>query len=57
VAEATAVWLAALGPEGDPLFPPDTLEALRAADVRWADEPAPVPPVATTGIAAGAGGS
>jgi len=26
---------------GDPLFPPDLMEALRAADARWENEPAP----------------
>ena len=37
---ATAVWQAALDRlEGDPLFPPDVMEGLRAADARWADDP------------------
>jgi hypothetical protein len=34
---ATAVWQAALTKlEGDPLFPPDVMEALWTANVRWA---------------------
>ena len=37
--DAAAVWQAALDRlEGDPLFLPDAMEALRAADARW-DEP------------------
>lgn len=39
--DAAAVLQAALGLlEFDPLFPPELLEALREADVRWDDEPA-----------------
>ena len=38
--DATAVWQTALDRlDGDPLFPPDVMEALRAADAQWADEP------------------
>lgn len=39
--DPAAVWQAALDRlEGDPLSPPDLMEALRAADARWAnDEP------------------
>ena len=38
--DATAVWQTALDRlEGDPLFPPGVMEALRAADARWADDP------------------
>jgi hypothetical protein len=38
-ADAAAVWQAALDRlEGDPLFPPDVLEGLRAAEVRWIEE-------------------
>ena len=38
-----AVWQAALDRlEGNSLFPPDEMEALRAADVRWADDFPPV---------------
>ena len=38
--DAMAVWQAALDRlEGDPLFPPDVMEALRAADAQWADDP------------------
>ena len=38
--DATQVWQAALDRlEGDPLFPPDVMEGLRAADARWADDP------------------
>lgn len=38
--DATQVWQAALARlEGDPLFPPDVMEGLRAADARWADDP------------------
>ena len=34
--DAAAVWKAALNRlEGDPLFAPDVMEALRAADARW----------------------
>ncbi len=37
---ATQVWQAALDRlEGDPLFPPDVIEGLQAADARWADDP------------------
>jgi hypothetical protein len=32
-----------IDPEGEPLFPPDTMEALRAADVQWADDDATEP--------------
>jgi len=36
VTNAMAVWQAALDQlEGDPLFPPDVMDALRAADVKW----------------------
>ena len=35
--DATQVWQAALDRlEGDPLFPPDLMEGLRAADAQWA---------------------
>jgi hypothetical protein len=38
--DATQVWQAALDRlEGDPVFPPDVMEGLRAADARWADDP------------------
>ena len=38
--DATQVWQAALDRlEGDPLFPPDVMKGLRAADARWADDP------------------
>ena len=38
--DAMAVWQAALDRlEGDPLFPPDVMEAMRAADAQWADDP------------------
>lgn len=34
--DARSIWREALRVlEGDPLFPPDVLEALRTADVRW----------------------
>ena len=37
--DATQVWQAALDRlESDPLFPPDVMEGLRAADARWADD-------------------
>ena len=50
-AEAAAVWQAALDRlEGDPLFPPDVMEALRAADARWIDD-APDCDLATEPIA------
>ena len=40
LSSATAIWQAALDRlEGDPLFPPDVMEALRAADARWVDDP------------------
>ena len=40
--DAAAVWQAALDSlEGDPLFPPDVMKGLRAAEVRWGYEPAP----------------
>ena len=36
LADATAVWQAALDRvEGNPLFPPDAMAALRSAEVRW----------------------
>ena len=36
--DATAVWQAALDRlEGDPFFPAEVIEAMRSADVRWAD--------------------
>ena len=42
--DLAAVWCAALDVvDGDPLFPPDLMEALRAADVRWDDERVPIP--------------
>jgi hypothetical protein len=38
-ADAAAVWQSALDRlEGDPLFPPHLMEALRAADSQWADD-------------------
>ena len=38
--DATQVWQAALDRlEGDPLFPPDVMEGLRATDARWANDP------------------
>lgn len=38
-ANAAAVWQAALDMlGGDPLFPPDVMEALRSADARWIDD-------------------
>ena len=38
--DATRVWQAAPDRlEGDPLFPLDVMEGLRAADARWADDP------------------
>ncbi len=38
--DAAAVWQAALDRlESDPLFPPDVMEDLRAADAVWADYP------------------
>ena len=38
--DATAVWQAALDRlDGDPLFPPDLMEALRSADAQWRHEP------------------
>ena len=38
--DAATVWRVALDDiEGDPLFPPAMLTAMRAADVRWADDP------------------
>jgi hypothetical protein len=38
-ADAPAVWQAALDRlEGDPLFPADVMEALRAAEARWIDD-------------------
>ena len=37
--DALAAWQAALDLlEGDPNFPPDVMNSLRAADVRWADD-------------------
>ena len=37
--DATSVWQTAVDRlEGDPLFPTDTMEALRAADAHWADD-------------------
>lgn len=37
--DAVAVWQAALDKlEGDPIFPSDALDALRAADVRWGND-------------------
>jgi len=40
--DAMAVWQAALDQlDGDPLFPPDVMEGLRAADARWVDDPEP----------------
>ncbi len=37
LADATAVWQAALDRlDGDPLFPPDVMEALRASEAQWA---------------------
>jgi hypothetical protein len=43
---AAAVWQAALDElSADPCFPPEMVEALRGADVRWrVDEPAPARP-------------
>lgn len=39
-ADAATVWQAALDRlEGDPLFPPDVMEGLRAADARLEDDP------------------
>lgn len=41
--DANQVWQAALDRlEGDPLFPPDVMEGLRAADARWAGDPSSV---------------
>ena len=41
----TSVWQAALDQlEGDPLFPPDVMNALRAANVYWASDESPVRP-------------
>ena len=38
--DAPALWQAALDRlAGDVLFPPDVMEALRAADAQWADTP------------------
>ena len=38
--DAPALWQAALDRlAGDVLFPPDMIEALRAADAQWADAP------------------
>ena len=38
--DATQVWQAALDRlKGNPLFPHDVMEELRAADARWADDP------------------
>lgn len=38
--DANAIWQAALDClERDPLFPPDEMKALRAANAQWADEP------------------
>jgi hypothetical protein len=38
--DATAVWQAALDRlEGDPLFPPDVMQALQAANAQWIDDP------------------
>ncbi len=38
--DANAIWQAALDClEGDPLFPPDEMKALRAANAQWVDEP------------------
>ncbi|MDA1326293.1 MAG: hypothetical protein O3C34_16305 [Proteobacteria bacterium] len=37
--DATQLWKAVLNElDGDPLFPPEMLTALRAADARWAGE-------------------
>lgn len=42
---AVAVWRAALDRlEGDPLLPPDVMDALRSADVRWAASDAKAKP-------------
>ena len=39
LSSATAIWQAALDRlEGDPLFSPDIMESLRAADAQWADD-------------------
>jgi hypothetical protein len=39
--DVTAVWQAVLDRlRGDPLFPPDLLNAMRGASVRWGSEPA-----------------
>ncbi|MCO6458767.1 MAG: hypothetical protein J5I93_25955 [Pirellulaceae bacterium] len=38
-ADAAAVWQAALDRlDGDPLFPADVMEAMRAAEARWIDD-------------------
>src|SRR5262249_44641314 len=38
--DATLIWQAVLAElEGDPLFPPNVMEALRAASVWWSTEP------------------
>ena len=43
--DAAAVWNAALDRlEGDPIFSPDVMDALRAADVHWASDESPTEP-------------
>jgi hypothetical protein len=42
LSDANAVWQAALESlEGDPQFPPESMQALRAARARWSNEPQP----------------
>jgi hypothetical protein len=53
LSDAVNVWSAALRRlEGNPLFPPDLIEALRSAEVRWVDDPSPTPFGVTVNTAA-----
>lgn len=52
-ADASKVWHATLDRlEGDPSFPPDVMERLRAADVGWGDYLDPAPPVERSDVPA-----